>query len=82
MKFLRYESPNGPAYGVLEDDGTVYALEGSPFGSIAGAHRVGPIDGLTLLAPVDPPKIICVGMNYADHVAEAKAKMPRSQCTS
>jgi len=76
MKFLRYESSNGPAYGVLEDDGTVYALQGSPLGEHSRGEKVGPIDSLTLLAPVDPPKIICVGMNYADHVAEAKAKMP------
>jgi 2-keto-4-pentenoate hydratase/2-oxohepta-3-ene-1,7-dioic acid hydratase in catechol pathway len=25
---------------------------------------------------VEPPNIICVGMNYADHVAESHAKMP------
>jgi len=61
---------------VLEGDGTVTALEGSPLGEHRPGAAVGPIDGLRLLPPVEPPKIICVGMNYADHVAEAKAKMP------
>jgi 2-keto-4-pentenoate hydratase/2-oxohepta-3-ene-1,7-dioic acid hydratase in catechol pathway len=76
MKLLRYESAGGPAYGVLEADGTVYALEGSPLGEHRRGAAVGPIDGLRLLAPVEPPKVICVGMNYADHVAETNAKMP------
>jgi 2-keto-4-pentenoate hydratase/2-oxohepta-3-ene-1,7-dioic acid hydratase in catechol pathway len=76
MKFLRYESSSGPAYGVLEADGTVYALEGSPLGEHRRGAAVGPIDSLQLLAPVEPPKVICVGMNYADHVAETNAKMP------
>jgi 2-keto-4-pentenoate hydratase/2-oxohepta-3-ene-1,7-dioic acid hydratase in catechol pathway len=76
MKFLRYESSSGPAYGVLESDGTVYALEGSPLGDHSWGAAVGPIDSLKLLVPVEPPKVICVGMNYADHVAEANAKMP------
>ena len=76
MKFLRYESPSGPAYGVLESDGTVYALEGSPLGEHSRGAAVGPIDSLKLLVPVEPPKVICVGMNYADHVAESNAKMP------
>jgi 2-keto-4-pentenoate hydratase/2-oxohepta-3-ene-1,7-dioic acid hydratase in catechol pathway len=76
MKLLRYASSSGPAYGILEDDGTVYALEGSPLGEHTRGAAVGPIDSLKLLVPVEPPKVVCVGMNYADHVAEANAKMP------
>jgi 2-keto-4-pentenoate hydratase/2-oxohepta-3-ene-1,7-dioic acid hydratase in catechol pathway len=35
-----------------------------------------PLAGVTLLAPVlDPQKIICVGLNYADHAAETGAKV-------
>lgn len=31
-----------------------------------------------LLAPIpDPPKVICIGLNYADHAAEAGLKPPR-----
>jgi 2-keto-4-pentenoate hydratase/2-oxohepta-3-ene-1,7-dioic acid hydratase in catechol pathway len=33
-----------------------------------------PLDGVTLLPPVlDPQKIICIGLNYADHAAETGA---------
>ncbi len=31
---------------------------------------------LTLLAPVDPTKIICVGLNYQDHIAETDSSVP------
>jgi len=36
-----------------------------------------PLGKVTLLAPVPrPPKIICVGLNYRDHAAEAKLEVP------
>src|SRR6266567_42309 len=76
MRFLRYQSPGGPAYGVVEADGTVKSLDGSPFGEHRPGSDVGPLASLQLLPPVEPPTVICVGMNYADHVAESHAKMP------
>lgn len=40
----------------------------------AAGGRGQPLDGVTLLAPVlDPQKILCVGLNYADHAAETGA---------
>jgi 2-keto-4-pentenoate hydratase/2-oxohepta-3-ene-1,7-dioic acid hydratase in catechol pathway len=36
-----------------------------------------PLDSVTLFAPIPkPPKIICVGLNYRDHAAEAKQAIP------
>ncbi|MCA9270149.1 MAG: fumarylacetoacetate hydrolase family protein [Planctomycetales bacterium] len=41
--------------------------------ALADAPRV-PLDSVRLLAPIpDPQKVICVGLNYADHAAETKA---------
>ena len=35
------------------------------------------LDEVTLLAPIAfPPKIICLGLNYYDHAAEARAEIP------
>lgn len=76
MRFLRYQSPAGPAYAVVDTAGTVRALKGSPLGDHEVGDTVGPLESLRLLPPVEPPKVICVGMNYADHVAESHAKMP------
>lgn len=36
-----------------------------------------PLNGVTLLAPIDaPPKIVCLGLNYRDHAAEQNAALP------
>ena len=36
------------------------------------------LDSVKLLAPVPrPPKIVCVGLNYADHAREAKLETPK-----
>ena len=59
-------------------------LEGGPemlkaakdAGARPGATRI-PSAGVKLLPPIpDPPKIICMGLNYSDHAAETGAKIP------
>ncbi|MEM2318628.1 MAG: fumarylacetoacetate hydrolase family protein, partial [Candidatus Bathyarchaeia archaeon] len=36
-----------------------------------------PINNVKLLAPLaNPPKIICLGLNYGDHAAEQNAQIP------
>jgi len=40
--------------------------------------RATPLAEVTLLAPIArPPKIVCIGVNYADHAAEAGRALPR-----
>lgn len=54
-------------------------LEGGPdllarAGEVAAQAPASSLDGVKLLAPVqDPQKIICIGLNYADHAAETGA---------
>jgi 2-keto-4-pentenoate hydratase/2-oxohepta-3-ene-1,7-dioic acid hydratase in catechol pathway len=44
-------------------------------GRIAESHEV-PGEGATLLPPVTPSKIVCVGRNYADHAKELGNEAP------
>ena len=47
---------------------------------LAGAPAAAaiPLGSVTLFAPIPkPPKIICVGLNYRDHAAEAKMEIPQ-----
>jgi 2-keto-4-pentenoate hydratase/2-oxohepta-3-ene-1,7-dioic acid hydratase in catechol pathway len=45
--------------------------------ALAGADGIGPLSGVELLPPVpDPEKIVCIGLNYADHAAEAGIDAP------
>lgn len=74
-RFVRLTTDNGPRWGVVESE-RVYVLDSSPFSAWKRGHEVGPLDGLTLLAPVMPTKIVCVGRNYPAHAAEHTAEVP------
>ncbi|HUL71539.1 MAG TPA: fumarylacetoacetate hydrolase family protein [Vicinamibacterales bacterium] len=48
-------------------------------GDIFGQYREGPEiahEGIRILAPVSPSKIVCVGLNYKDHAAEQHKPLP------
>jgi 2-keto-4-pentenoate hydratase/2-oxohepta-3-ene-1,7-dioic acid hydratase in catechol pathway len=73
MKFVRYQDRTGAAqYGVLEGD-TVRSASGDPFSGLRAEDPVGEVGDLTLLPPVVPGKIVCIGLNYAAHVTENDA---------
>ena len=58
-------------------DGKLYKLKGDVFGSPSYAKRaVTPTRGIRTLTPVEPSKIIAVGLNYADHARESNLKPP------
>jgi 2-keto-4-pentenoate hydratase/2-oxohepta-3-ene-1,7-dioic acid hydratase in catechol pathway len=45
-------------------------------GYTAGDAIAGGLGSVTVLAPVRPSKIVCVGLNYRDHAAEMKKVIP------
>ena len=73
-------------YRVTQDGETFYAVDaggelrrasGDPFTALlAGAAVRGGLTGVTLLAPVRPSKIVCVGLNYKDHAGEVGKALP------
>ncbi|MFQ5608341.1 MAG: Rv2993c-like domain-containing protein, partial [Candidatus Zixiibacteriota bacterium] len=63
---VRFRSVAGDFWGEFEPDGIV-PLIGDPFGSFRRDSLVHQHGDVTLLAPVKPSKIVCVGLNYADH---------------
>jgi 2-keto-4-pentenoate hydratase/2-oxohepta-3-ene-1,7-dioic acid hydratase in catechol pathway len=71
MRIVRYQdaSTGEARYGIVEGD-TVHAATGDPFVGLTKGGAVGPLTSVTLLAPVAPGKIVCVGLNYAAHVTE------------
>ena len=70
MKFVRYQTDAGPAYGSLEENGAVRAVSGDIFGEFDVGRRAADMDDLKILAPVDPTKLIGVGGNYLAHLEE------------
>lgn len=76
MKIVRYRTSDGAAWGVL-DDGVVLAARGTPFVDLsATADVVGQLDEVSLLAPVTPRTVLCVGRNYRSHAEEFGNKVP------
>lgn len=78
MKVLRYQESGQIYYGILEEDGAIRQLSGSPFDSLNTGGGVTRLDRVRVLAPVAQPRIFGVGLNYAAHAAEGgKAPPPQ-----
>jgi 2-keto-4-pentenoate hydratase/2-oxohepta-3-ene-1,7-dioic acid hydratase in catechol pathway len=73
-RLYRIEHDGAPRYAA-EREGRWRLVEGDIFGSYRDGAEISP-DGLTLLAPVAPSKIVCVGLNYKDHAAEQHKALP------
>ena len=58
-------------------DGELFRLRGDVFGSPSFDRKATPRKGLRTLIPVVPPKIIAVGLNYADHARETGKELPK-----
>ncbi len=70
MKILRFQtSDHSPRFGWLYED-MVGELDGDPFASFRRLEPGLSVDRITLLPPVTPGKIICVGRNYEAHASE------------
>jgi len=68
MRVARFVSGDAdPRYGIVDEDALV-VLKGHPL--VGGYDPTGervPLEDARLLAPVIPSKVVCVGLNYAEH---------------
>ena len=62
------------AYGIQHADGRVTFAEGELFAGLTDTGNEAEIG--QLLAPLTPPAILCIGMNYAAHAAEGGREPP------
>jgi 2-keto-4-pentenoate hydratase/2-oxohepta-3-ene-1,7-dioic acid hydratase in catechol pathway len=68
---------DGETFYASERDGELRRASGDPFTTLTpGAAVRGGLAGVTLLAPVRPSKIVCVGLNYKDHAGEVGKALP------
>ena len=73
----RFQKRDDIFYAKVED-GALYKLKGDVFGAPSYQKKSIPKKGFRTLVPVQPSKIICVGLNYADHAAESGLEVPMS----
>jgi 2-keto-4-pentenoate hydratase/2-oxohepta-3-ene-1,7-dioic acid hydratase in catechol pathway len=64
-----------PSGYVAEREGRWRLVEGDVFGTFTEGEEIAR-DESPLLAPVQPSKIVCVGLNYRDHAAEQGKALP------
>ena len=76
MKFVRFRVQDRVSYGIQEE-GFVREITGSIFGNFQVKPPKYPLGEVRLLAPVEPSKILCVGLNFRDHIAELGDPTPQ-----
>jgi 2-keto-4-pentenoate hydratase/2-oxohepta-3-ene-1,7-dioic acid hydratase in catechol pathway len=74
LRLYRIEHEGSPRH-VAEREGRWRLVSGDVFGEFQEGAEI-PAEDLRLLAPVEPSKIVCVGLNYKDHAAEQHKPLP------
>ena len=75
MRVIRFIDENGGIYlGLDQGQGQARVLEGGPWGNWTPTNRQMTIE--TLLSPIEPINIFCIGLNYRDHAREMSIQPP------
>ena len=85
MPYCRFQTKQGPQYGEVGLRAGEWWMErviapppeDLSVSQLAENERAQPLSALTLLAPVTPSKIVCIGRNYRDHAAELGNEPPK-----
>lgn len=81
MKLLRFKMEGVIKTGVVINGGLVeihhslLEASGSPLDDLE-RKRFYPLDEVKILPPVEPSKVVCVGLNYQDHAQELNMDLP------
>jgi 2-keto-4-pentenoate hydratase/2-oxohepta-3-ene-1,7-dioic acid hydratase in catechol pathway len=71
-KFLRVNDMGEAKWGLLDND-SIAILEKAPYLGLEISGKIVSLDERNLLAPAEPSKIICVGLNYGEHIKESQS---------
>jgi len=74
LRLHRIDHAGAPLYAA-EREGTFRLVNGDIFGSFEEGAVIAS-EGLKMLPPVSPSKVVCIGLNYRDHAAEMKKAVP------
>jgi 2-keto-4-pentenoate hydratase/2-oxohepta-3-ene-1,7-dioic acid hydratase in catechol pathway len=75
MRIVRYADAT-IRYGILEKNGDIRPLAGTPFETFEAFGAKTHIDKVQLLAPVEPRNIYGAGLNYVKHAKEMNLPLP------
>jgi 2-keto-4-pentenoate hydratase/2-oxohepta-3-ene-1,7-dioic acid hydratase in catechol pathway len=75
MRIIRYLAQEGDVrFAAEQPGGRCFDIRGDIFRDFEVTDRESNM--VKLLAPVEPPTILCIGLNYRKHAAETGAKIP------
>ncbi len=81
MLIARFSDGDLVRYGIVEEN-AILGLKYSPFSQSGSDFEVDgsnyKLDGVRLLAPCTPTKLVCLGLNYRAHADEWKDDLPKS----
>ena len=75
-RIARIQTAAGPRHALEQPNGRLMLIEGDLFGAWRATDKVAPADAVRL-APVLPPTIYCIGLNYRKHAEETGAAIPK-----
>lgn len=68
-RFVRFRAEGGVSYGIVEGD-HVRKLSGTPFGDWQKTDTTYALEGIRILVPTRPSKVIALAGNYTDHLGD------------
>lgn len=75
-RYVRFNNGNNICFGLIKGD-RVVELIGEEFPNFKESGIEHDLSSLKLLAPCNPTKAVCVGLNYKDTILEPGAKWPK-----
>jgi len=76
VKYIRFKQGETVSYGVLNDN-EIRIIDGDLFGAHVLTDKTVAVTAVQLLAPCQPSKAVCIGLNYHDHATEMKLDLPK-----
>src|SRR5690554_1683948 len=78
MRYVRYAQEDQKNWGILLNDELIQPLTAAPYLNGIPQGAPVPLHTVMLLAPCQPSKIVAVGKNYLDHIAEFDSLKPET----
>jgi 2-keto-4-pentenoate hydratase/2-oxohepta-3-ene-1,7-dioic acid hydratase in catechol pathway len=77
MRIVRFVVDGQTQYGIVEGE-RVIPCAGDPFAGLSKGTKALDLGSVKLLAPVCPPNILCLGLNYRKHADEGGMPYPEA----
>ena len=75
-KFARFIAPDGAIQHGIVKDSELHLIAGDLFGAWHSTDQVLSLSNVKLLAPIVPPNILAIGLNYRAHAQESNMQIP------